>query len=489
MNAQDLKNSILQLAVQGKLVEHRAEEGTARELLEQIKLEKDQLIKNKKIKKSKNLPEITKEDIPFEIPESWEWVRLGYIVDMIMGQSPKGTDVIEGGTGIEFHQGKVCFGKDYLKISNQTTIKPTKIVEANTLLLCVRAPVGTANITERRICIGRGLCGLVGYGNIESVFLLNWIRAFKNDFIRKATGTTFIAITGEIVREQLVPLPPLAEQYRIVAKIEEIFPYIEQYDKAYMKLEILNKKFPGDMKKSILQLAMQGKLVEQRSEEGTADELYEQIIAEKAKLIKEGKIKKEKPLPEIAEDEIPFEIPDSWKWVRLGNLAWNLDAGKSPNCEKKAVIKNEWGVITTTAIQEGYFDEKQNKILPVNYNIIDSMKVCVGDILITRAGPINRTGVACKVGDINYNLILSDKTVRLNMTKDYMCHDFVVSIINSPQIRRVLIGLMSGMDKQQVNISQKKIKSLSIPLPPLAEQKRIVAKIEELLPYCDQLIK
>ena len=117
------------------------------------------------------------------------------------------------------------------------------------------------------------------------------------------------------------------------------------------------------------------------------------------------------------------------------------------------------------------------------------MKVCVGDILITRAGPINRTGVACKVGDINYNLILSDKTVRLNMTKDYMCHDFVVSIINSPQIRRVLIGLMSGMDKQQVNISQKKIKSLSIPLPPLAEQKRIVAKIEELLPYCDQLIK
>ena len=299
MNAQDLKNSILQLAVQGKLVEQRAEEGTARELLEQIKLEKD-----KKIKKSKPLPEITEDEIPFEIPESWEWVRLGDVVEMIMGQSPKGTDVVEGGDGIEFHQGKVYFGVDYLKSSNHTTINPTKIVEADTTLLCVRAPVGTANITKRRICIGRGLCGLVGYGKIKSSFLLNWVRAFKNDFIKKATGTTFIAITGDVVREQIIPLPPLEEQHRIVAKIEEILPYIDKYDKAYTKLEAFNKKFPEDMKKSILQMAMQGKLVEQRPEEGTADELYEQIVAEKALLIKNGKIKKEKPLPEITEDEI-----------------------------------------------------------------------------------------------------------------------------------------------------------------------------------------
>ena len=337
MNAQDLKNSILQLAVQGKLVEQRAEEGTARELLEQIKLEKDQLIKDKKIKKSKPLPEITEDEIPFEIPESWEWVRLGDVVEMIMGQSPKGTDVVEGGDGIEFHQGKVYFGVDYLKSSNHTTINPTKIVEADTTLLCVRAPVGTVNITKRRICIGRGLCGLVGYGKIKSSFLLNWVRAFKNDFIKKATGTTFIAITGDVVREQIIPLPPLEEQHRIVAKIEEILPYIDQYDKAYTKLEIFNKKFPEDMKKSILQMAMQGKLVEQRAEEGTADELYEQIVAEKAQLIKDGKIKKEKPLPEITEDEIPFEIPSSWKWVKLNDLCEKIGSGSTPS----GVISND----------------------------------------------------------------------------------------------------------------------------------------------------
>lgn len=119
----------------------------------------------------------------------------------------------------------------------------------------------------------------------------------------------------------MIPLPPLEEQHRIVAKIEEILPYIDQYDKAYTKLETFNKKFPEDMKKSILQIATQRKLVEQRPEEGTADELYEQIVAEKAQLIKDGKIKKEKPLPEIIEDEIPFEIHSSWKWVRLGEIA------------------------------------------------------------------------------------------------------------------------------------------------------------------------
>ena len=139
--------------------------------------------------------------------------------------------------------------------------------------------------------------------------------------IREATtqvGQPKLAIAR--IQKLIVPLPPLAEQKRIVAKIEEILPYIDQYDKAYTKLETFNKKFPEDMKKSILQMAMQGKLVEQRPEEGTADELYEQIVAEKTQLIKEGKIKKEKPLPEITEDEIPFELPASWKWVRLGSI-------------------------------------------------------------------------------------------------------------------------------------------------------------------------
>lgn len=158
----------------------------------------------------------------------------------------------------------------------------------------------------------------------------------------------------------MVPIPPLEEQHRIVAKIEEILPYIDQYDKAYTKLEIFNKKFPEDMKKSILQMAMQGKLVEQRPEEGTADELYEQIVAEKAQLIKDGKIKKEKPLPEIAEDEIPFEIPSSWKWVRFGELACFFNGDRSKNYPNKNEYVQEgiaW-INTGHITQDGYLSDK-----------------------------------------------------------------------------------------------------------------------------------
>lgn len=483
MNAQDLKNSILQLAVQGKLVEQRAEEGTARELLEQIKLEKDQLIKDKKIKKSKPLPEITEDEIPFEIPESWEWVRLGDVVEMIMGQSPKGTDVVEGGDGIEFHQGKVYFGVDYLKSSNHTTINPTKIVEADTTLLCVRAPVGTVNITKRRICIGRGLCGLVGYGKIKSSFLLNWVRAFKNDFIKKATGTTFIAITGDVVREQIIPLPPLEEQHRIVAKIEEILPYIDQYDKAYTKLEAFNKKFPEDMKKSILQMAMQGKLVEQRPEEGTADGLYEQIVAEKAQLIKDGKIKKEKPLPEIAEDEIPFEIPSSWKWVKLNDLCEKIGSGSTPsggrNIYKEEGIKflRSQNVYNDGIRYEGivYISEELNKKGSI---------VKAKDILLNiTGGSIGR----CVVVPDDFDIANINQHVMIIRGVNLDIRFWIHNIIISPYIQSKIMDVQVGVSRE--GLSAEKLKNFLIPLPPLEEQKRIVAKIEELLPYCDQLIK
>ena len=174
------------------------------------------------------MPEITEDEIPFDIPENWKWVRLGDVFDIIMGQSPKGQSVFEGDSVVEFHQGKVYFGENYLKYSNQSTNKPTKIVEPNTVLLCVRAPVGILNITARKICIGRGLCGINTLAGIDPKFVMNSLRAFKYEFIRKATGTTFVAITGEVVKTQLFPLPPLEEQKRILKKIEELLPYTKQ---------------------------------------------------------------------------------------------------------------------------------------------------------------------------------------------------------------------------------------------------------------------
>lgn len=307
------------------------------------------------------------------------------------------------------------------------------------------------------------------------------------NFIKMGEGGAQPNISKEKIVNFPIAVPPLAEQKRIVAKLEEILPLIDRYEAAWIKLEEFNKRFPGDMQKSILQLAIQGKLVEQRPEEGTGEELFQQIQAEKQALIKAGKIKKEKSLPEISEDEIPFDIPDAWKWVRLGHIAWYFDAGKSPNCLKQPVTGGDWGVITTTSVQLGHFDEAQNKILPKDFKVNTEIQVRSGDILITRAGPTNRTGIACLVKDIHYNLILSDKIVRINMTDTYFFKDYLIMVLNSPQIRNMIVGLMSGMDKQQVNISQDKYKTLLIPIPPLEEQKRIVAKLEEILPLCDRL--
>ena len=320
MTPQELKNSILQLAIQGKLVEQRPEEGTAAELYKQIQAEKQALIKAGKMNKEKPLPEIAEDEVPFEIPESWMWVRLGSAFCLEMGQSPDGTSVSETTDGMEFHQGKVFFGKQYLEQSPQRTSAPTKIAEPNSILLCVRALVGKVNITTRRICIGRGLCSVLPAAGMGADFVFYLLATFENTFIRQATGTTFIAITGEIVKNQPIPLPPLAEQKRIVAKIEELLPLIERYEKAWSRLEDFNKRFPGDMQKSILQMAIQGKLVEQCPEEGTGEELYKQIQAEKQALIKAGKIRAEKPFDPITDDEIPFDIPSNWTWARFGEL-------------------------------------------------------------------------------------------------------------------------------------------------------------------------
>lgn len=493
MTPQELKNSILQLAIQGKLVEQRPEEGTAEELYREIQKEKQALIKAGKIKKEKPLPEITEDEIPFEIPESWKWVRLGNIGAWSAGATPPRTNA-------EYYNGNIPWLKTgdlndgYVSevpesISalalEKTSVRLNPI--GSVLMAMYGATIGKLAILSVPMTTNQACCACIPYGEMYNKYLFYFLMGMRKAFIKMGEGGAQPNISKDKIVNSLIPIPPLAEQKRIVAKIEELLPLIDRYEKAWTRLEEFNKRFPGDMQKSILQMAIQGKLVEQRPEEGTGEELYQQIQKEKQALIKARKIKKEKPLPEITEDEIPFEIPETWKWVKLGDLALFFDAGKSPNCQKVHVKGEEWGVITTTAIQQGFFDEIQNKILPESFNVNYSIQVKAGDILITRAGPTNRTGVACLVKEIHYNLILSDKTLRINMTDEHIFKDYIVMVLNSPQIRQLIVGLMSGMDKQQVNISQDKYKIVLIPLPPLAEQKRIVARLEELLPLCEKL--
>ena len=494
MTPQKLKNSILQLAIQGKLVEQRPEEGTAEELYRQIQEEKQRLVRAGKIKKEKPLPEITEDEKPFDIPESWKWVHLSQIAESSLGKT---LDKVKNTGELKPY---LCSINVYWNGISLETVKEARfeefelakyLLKKGDLLICEGGDVGRSAVWEDDVPMyyQNALHRVRFFGSVIPHFYKYLIECYKGIGIIDSfsKGVTIKHLVQSSLNAIWLPLPPVAEQKRIVAKIEELLPYIDRYGQAWSRLEDFNKRFPDDMKKSILQLAIRGKLVEQRSEEGTGEELYQQIQEEKRRLIMAGKIKKEKPLPKIAEDEMPFDIPESWKWVRLGDVAWFLDAGKSPNCQKQPVKSDEWGVITTTSIQFGFFDDMQNKILPENFAIKETMQVKVGDILITRAGPTNRTGIACLVKKCRYKLILSDKTLRINMTDHYIYKDYVVIVLNSPQIRQLIIGLMSGMDKQQVNISQDKYKTLLIPIPPLNEQKRIVAKLEELLPLCERL--
>lgn len=230
--AEYLPKSILQTAMQGKLVPQDKNDEPATELLKRIQKEKVQLIKDGKLKKEKPLPPITEEEIPYDLPDGWVWCRLGDITELIMGQSPDGYNVSNNLGGMEFHQGKSCFTEKYLDVSEVNTTQCTKIAPANSVLLAVRAPVGKVNITRRKVCIGRGLCAIIPLGSMILDFVFYWMQSLEAELVSKATGTTFIAVTGEIVKKQLIPLPPLAEQKRIVSKVNELMTLCEDLKQA-----------------------------------------------------------------------------------------------------------------------------------------------------------------------------------------------------------------------------------------------------------------
>ena len=259
------------------------------------------------------------------------------------------------------------------------------------------------------------------------------------------------------------------------------------------------------LKNSILQWAIQGKLVPQDPNDEPASVLLEKIRQEKERLIKEKKIKRDKNASIIyrgednsyyekfadgkvvcIDEEIPFEIPQGWEWCRLRDIIEGTNAGKSPNCEKRPKKEYEWGVLTTTAIQENVFLPTENKVLPPNYIVNSEHSVQYGDILITRAGPVNRTGVVCLVDKECGNLILSDKTVRIDYLRNYCNPIFIVLVLNCPAIHELLMSVTVGMAASQVNVSQGNIQNTLIPFPGIKEQNRIVAKITNLLPIIER---
>ena len=511
MTAQQLKNSILQMAVQGKLVPQDPNDEPASVLLERIRAEKERLIKEKKIKREKNPSVIFKgadntpyekigdevrslvDEVPFDIPDSWEWVRLGSAFAIEMGQSPSGNTVSENCTGTEFHQGKVFFGEKYIKESDQYTSSPTKFAPENSVLLCVRAPVGKVNITDRELCIGRGLCAIIPLAGMPILFAYYLLAAYENIFVKQATGTTFVAITAETVKNQLIPMPPLAEQHRIADLIERLVPYVDEYGKAESAVDQLNCHFPEALKKSILQEAVQGKLVPQDPSDEPAEALLERIRAEKQRLIKEGKIKKDKHesvifrrdnshyekldgVERCIDDELPFEIPENWCWCRLGTIAAVLGGKRIPAGRKLTECNTGHVYIRVSDMTDGGVSTDRLLYVPEDiYPSISRYIINKTDVFITVAGTIGRVG---KIPDELDGANLTENADRLVLAG--VNQDWLIKVLQSGLIQKQIAAATTQVGQPKLAIAR--IERFLIPLPPLAEQHRIVQRIEELFP-------
>ncbi len=484
MTAQDLKNSILQLAIQGKLVEQREEEGTAEELYKQIQEEKQKLIKENKIKRSKHLPEITEEEIPFDIPVSWKWVRLDDIVS-ILGDGLHGTPKYDLNgdyyfiNGNNFLDGKIIIKDNTKKVNFEEFIKYKKNLNNNTVFVSINGTIGNiAFFCNEKIILGKSAC----YFNLITEKLkpyIYWI--IKTQFFLKyaihfATGTTIKNVSLSTMRNFLIPLPPQSEQKRIVEKIEELMPYIEKYDNVYNELTKLNTSFPTDIEKSILQYAIQGKLVEQREEEGTAEGLYKQIQEEKQKLIKEKKIKKSKPIPEITEDEISFDIPDSWKWVRLGDISHNWGQ-KKPNTIFDYVDVGSVDNIT------GTLNKNENLINPEKAPSRARKIIKKGTVIYSTVRPY-LLNICIIDRDFNHEPIASTAFAILHPFVG-IYNKYLYYILKSTMFTSYVNSTMKGVAYPAIN--EKNLLSGIVPIPPLSEQKRIVEKIEELMKYTKKL--
>lgn len=483
MTPQELKNSILQLAIQGKLVEQRPEEGTAEELFKQIQAEKQALIKAGKIKKEKPLPEIAEDEKPFDIPDSWMWVYIGELFQHNTGKALNSSD--KSGESYEYITTSNVYWNHFelekLKtmLFTEAELEKFTVQKGDLLVLeggdCGRAAIWSYDFPMR---IQNHIHRLRPYGAICLEYFYHVFCLYKHTGMINGKGIAIQGLSANALHTLTAPLPPLAEQKRIVAKIEELLPLIDRYEEAWTKLEEFNKRFPGDMQKSLLQMAIQGKLVEQRPEEGTGEELYTKIQAEKQALIKSGKIKKDKTLPEITDDEKPFDIPESWKWVRWGALSESIQYGFNAPAKEKGRIR----MVRISDIQDGNVLWDTVPFCDIAENNIETYLLGKNDILFARTG--GTVGKSFLVKEVPYESVYAGYLIRTRYSSllcpEYMKH-FMESQLYWEQLRNGTIATA------QPNCNGQTLSKMILPLPPLAEQKRIVAKLEQLLPLCERL--
>lgn len=479
MTPEQLKASILQYAIQGKLVEQRAEEGTGEELYQQIQAEKQRLIKEGKIKKDKPLPDIAEDEKPFDIPESWKWVRIGQIFNLQAGKNITSADIYsEASNGNRY----LCYGgngcRGYVSAFNS---------EGHYALIGRQGALcGNINVAEGRFYATEHAVVVEHFNKSDVLWCAFFLKALNLNQYATATAQPGLAVANII--KVPIPLPPLAEQKRIVAKIEELLPLVDRYAVAYEKLEQFNAKFPEDMKKSILQYAIQGKLVEQRAEEGTGEELYRQIQEEKKRLIKIGKLKKTRALSTITDEEIPFDFPSSWKVCYIDDIAFvtklagfeytkyiadNLVPDGIPLFKGKNVQNGKLVLSFESYIPESISDELPRSQITKKC-LLTPYVGTIGNIAVFDGS--FKAHLGSNVGKIE--LLNSD-------SQTFVLEEYVLWYLKSTYGYAELTKYKKATAQESISIDA--IRNVVIAIPPLEEQHRIVAKLEEILPLCERL--
>lgn len=478
-----LRSRVLELAIQGKLTEQLASDGTAEELYQQIQAEKQALIKEGKIKKEKPLPPVSPEEVPFEIPENWMWVRLQEIVTLL-GDGIHGTPKYDENGEYYFINGNnLCNGVIEIKpntkrIDYDEFLKNKKELNDNTVLVSINGTLGNlAFYNNEKVILGKSAC----YFNLVKKEMKVYIYyLLKTDYFLKyanytATGVTIRNVSLKAMNELLLPLPPLAEQKRIVQRVEEIFRILDTIDKA-------QEKYAEDaqiLKAKLITAGIQGKLTEQLDSDGTAEELYQQIQAEKQKLIKEGKLKKEKPLPDISDEEIPFEIPGNWKWVRLGSLLHGVTDG--PHYSPK-YIDSGIPFISTRNIANGKLDFSSAKYISpeLHEELCKRCKPKKGDVLYSKGGT---TGIAVvNDSDIEFNVWVHVAVLSMGANVNPY---YLAMALNSPHCYGQSQEYTKGTANRDLGLTR--MVKITLPLPPLAEQKRIAEVLERAMGAIDRL--
>ncbi|MCE0734147.1 restriction endonuclease subunit S [Halomonas sp. G15] len=531
-----LRELILELAVRGKLVEQDPDDEPASVLLERIAEEKDRLVKEGKIKKPKKLPEITEEDRPFELPDSWEWVRLGDLCELENGDRsknyPNKSSLVE--TGVPF------VNAGHLQNHSINTSELTFITEEKfnllrsgkfrdgDILFCLRGSLGKFGVVRNieRGAVASSLIIARPYLSLLVNYTELYLKAPISELMirRYDNGTAQPNLSGADFSKFLIPFPGESEQHRIVKKVDELMALCDRLEQQvgdqleahevlvdtlldaltcsadaaevaenWARLaEHFDTLFTTEasidkLKQAILQLAVMGRLVEQDPNDEPASVLLEKIAEEKTRLIKERKIKKSKVTPKMQEETIPFDIPKNWEWCRLESLTLYSESGWSPQCNSAPRSEDGWGVLKVSAVSWGKFNPNENKGLPDSLSPRKELEVRPSDFLISRANTADLVARSVIVPTTSpEKLMLSDKIIRVVLSKK-IYPPYINIFNNSAYAREYYSSVAGGTSHSMKNVSRDKINQLAIALPPLNEQIRILEVVENLLLLCEKI--